>query len=57
MSDLINISIIIPVYNAEKYIKNCLDSLLKQDFKGTIEIIMVDDASTDNTQKEIKKHN
>ena len=57
MSNLINISIIIPVYNAEKYIKNCLDTLLIQDFKGAFEIIIVDDASTDNTQKEIKKHN
>ena len=57
MSDLINISIIIPVYNAEKYIKNCLDSLLTQDFKGTFEIILVDDASTDNTKNEIKKYN
>ena len=57
MSDLINISIIVPFYNAEKHIKNFLDTLLTQDFKGTFEIIMVDDASTDNAQKEIKNHN
>jgi glycosyltransferase involved in cell wall biosynthesis len=57
MSALIDISIIIPVYNAEKYIKNCIESLLTQDFKGTFEIILVDDASTDNTKNEIEKYN
>lgn len=42
------ISIIIPMYNVEKYIGYCLDSLLNQTFKD-YEIIMVDDASTDDT--------
>lgn len=40
------ISIIVPVYNVEKYVETCLDSLLKQTFSD-IEIICVDDASTD----------
>ena len=42
------ISIIIPVYNDELYLKRCLDSLINQTLKE-IEIIVVDDGSTDNT--------
>jgi glycosyltransferase involved in cell wall biosynthesis len=44
------ISVIIPVYNAEKYIDNLLHSLMNQDFpKNNFEIIIVNDGSTDNT--------
>ena len=42
------ISIIVPVFNAEKYIYRCLDSLLSQTFTD-FEIILVDDGSTDNS--------
>lgn len=42
------ISIIVPVYNVEKYIGKCLESLINQTFRD-IEIICVDDASTDNS--------
>ena len=42
------ISIIIPVYNVEKYLNRCVDSLLGQTLKD-IEIILVDDSSTDNS--------
>ncbi len=44
------ISIIIPVYNVEKYLKDCLNSILNQSFYD-IEIILVDDGSTDSSGK------
>ena len=50
-----DISIIIPIYNAEKYIKKCLDSILKQT-KKELEIILINDGSTDNTEKIIKTY-
>lgn len=46
----IQISVIIPVYNVKKYIKECLDSLQKQTFKD-FEIICIDDCSTDGTSR------
>ncbi len=42
------ISVIIPVYNVEKYINKCVDSVISQTYKN-IEIILVDDGSTDNS--------
>ena len=42
------ISVIIPLYNVEKYIGECLDSLLARTFKN-FEVIVVDDCSTDNS--------
>ncbi|WP_422080565.1 glycosyltransferase [Ulvibacterium sp.] len=46
----VNLSIIIPVYNSEKYIECCIESLLDQDIpKNTYEIIIVDDGSKDSS--------
>ena len=47
MNEQYKITIIVAVYNVEKYIQRCVDSLLKQTHHN-IEIILVDDGSKDN---------
>lgn len=49
MSILPSISIIIPVYNVEKYIAECLQSVMWQTYQGAIECILVDDCGTDKS--------
>lgn len=49
------VSIIIPVYNAETYLRECLDSVINQTFKD-IEIICIDDCSTDNSIDILKEY-
>lgn len=44
------ISVIIPVYNVEKYLKRCLDSVISQTYEN-LEIILIDDGSTDTSGK------
>ena len=50
------VSIIVPVYNGEKHIKKCIESLINQTLKD-IEIIFVDDGSTDNSRNVIESYN
>ncbi|MGL4453001.1 MAG: glycosyltransferase family 2 protein [Sarcina sp.] len=48
------VSVIIPMYNTENFIKECIESVLKQSYKD-FEIIIVDDGSTDNSKKYIQE--
>lgn len=50
-----SVSVVIPNYNGEKYIRGCLDSLMKQSLKAD-EIIIVDNNSTDNSLEIIKEY-
>lgn len=44
------ISIVVPIYNVEKYLKKCIESIINQTYKN-LEIILVNDGSTDNSYK------
>ena len=46
------LSFIVPVYNAEHYLPQCLDSVLSQDHRE-LEVILIDDGSTDGTDDEL----
>lgn len=48
-------SVIVPVYNVEKYLANCLDSILKQTYND-FEIVIVNDGSPDNSQQIIDEY-
>lgn len=43
------VSIVIPVYNVEPYIEECLQSVMRQSYRGEIECILIDDCGTDNS--------
>lgn len=47
------VSVIIPVYNLENYIENCLNSIISQTYKN-LEILCIDDGSTDKSADKIK---
>lgn len=49
------VSVIIPVYNVEKYLPQCIDSIINQTLKD-IEIICIDDGSTDNSLNILKEY-
>ena len=49
------LSVIIPVYNAEKYISECLDSILKKTDLN-IEVLVIDDGSTDDSKNIIEEY-
>lgn len=50
-----NLTIIVPVYNTSKYLKRCIDSLLKQS-NSEIQILLIDDGSTDNSEEILKQY-
>ena len=52
---MVKVSVIVPVYNVEKYLDKCLKSLINQTLKD-IEVIVVNDGSPDNSQKIIDKY-
>ncbi len=52
---MVKVSVIVPVYNVEKYIRRCLDSLANQTLEE-IEVIIVDDGSTDSSANIIKEY-
>ena len=49
----IKVSIIVPIYNTEKYLEKCIESIRKQTY-SYLEIILVNDGSKDNTWEIIK---
>jgi len=53
--EVAKVSVIIPVYNAEKYIKECLDSIIKQTFQD-IQVVIVDDGSVDKSSEIIENY-
>lgn len=52
---MIKVSVIVPIYNSEKHLRYCLDSLVNQSLEE-IEIIAIDDASTDNSFSILKEY-
>ena len=52
---MIKVSVIIPVYNVELYLRECLDSIVNQTLKE-IEIICIDDCSTDNSYSILEEY-
>lgn len=56
MTNMYDVTVLIPVYNKEKYIANCINSLLKQTYDlNKIEILCINDGSTDKSSEIIKE--
>lgn len=56
MKDCPQVTVIVPVYNGEKFIAECIDSILSQNF-GSLEIVIVDDGSNDRTSEILAEYN
>ncbi len=56
VDEKIDLSIIIPVYNVQKFLKKCLDSIVEQETKYRFEVITVNDGSTDQSIKILKDY-
>ena len=50
------VSVVVPVYNVEKYLKRCLDSIINQTYRNWI-LLIRDDNSKDNTLEILKEYN
>lgn len=50
-----NISVIIPVYNVERYVERCLLSIINQTYTESVECIVVNDCTPDNSMKIVEK--
>ena len=55
MAKRIKVSVVLPVYNGERYLRKCLDDILGQSLRE-IEVICVDDGSTDGTLAILKEY-
>ena len=55
MTDQMKISIIVPVYNVERYIEECLKSVMEQNFGGALECIVVDDCGSDSSMAVVER--
>ena len=53
---MVKVSVIVPIYNSEKYLKRCIDSLINQTLDD-MEFILINDGSTDNSHSIIKSYN
>lgn len=55
MTKKIKVSIIVPIYNSEKYLSKCIDSIIKQKYKN-IDILLIDDGSNDKSYEICKEY-
>jgi glycosyltransferase involved in cell wall biosynthesis len=49
------VSVVVPTYNHARYLAECLDSILSQDYP-TVEVVVIDDGSTDNTREVLQRY-
>lgn len=52
---MVDVSVIVPVYNTERYLRRCIDSLVNQSLES-LEIILIDDGSTDNSLQIMREY-